>query len=185
MRMKFRIEFKKTTIPELKKKYQNISKNVDKLEEIIINDLKEIGLREIQDSLNGSNFEANEPISIIDEERSIGIKGTQALYDEYGTGTIGGLNSHPEKKSAPLELNAYNSGETIRMNERKHPIDKNDGTGGQIPPNTLYWTYKFEGKKIYTQGRPAGMHIYKAKTKIKGNMDKIIKKRVGEYLLKH
>lgn len=182
--MKFRIEFKKTTIPELKKRYEDISKNVDKLEQVIIEDLKKVGLQEISDSLSGSSFEASEPINIIDEERSIGIKGTQALYDEYGTGTIGGLNPHPEKGSAPIALNDYNSGKTIRMNKTKDSIAKNDGTGGDIPPNTLYWTYKFEGKKIYTQGRPAGMHIYKAKTKIRNQMDKIIKKRVGEWLLK-
>lgn len=183
--MKFRIVFNKTTISDLKKKYERIAKNVDELEEVIINDLKEIGLREISDSLSGSNFEASEPISIIDEDRSIGIKGTQALYDEYGTGTLGGLNPHPEKSSAPIPLNAYNSGETIRMNKKTEAVKKNDGTGGSIPPNTLYWTYKFEGRKIYTQGRPAGMHIYKAKTRIRNDMDKIIKKRVGEYLLKH
>lgn len=183
--MRFRIEFKKATIPELKKKYEYISKHTDELQEIIIKDLKEIGLREIQDSLSSSNFEASEPIGVIDEDRSIGIKGSQALYDEYGTGTVGGLNPHPEKGSAPIPLNAYNSGETIRMNKKNNSIKKNDGTGGNIPPNTLYWTYKFEGNKIYTQGRPAGMHIYKAKTKIKNQMDKIIKKRVGEYISKH
>lgn len=182
--MKFRIEFGKTTISDLRNKYDYISKNVDKLEEVIINDLKEIGLREISDSLSGSNFEASEPISIIDEDRSIGIKGTQALYDEYGTGTVGGLNPHPEKGSAPIPLDAYNSGKTIRMNKREKSVKKNDGTGGDIPPNTLYWTYKFEGRKIYTQGRPAGMHIYKAKTRIKNEMDKIIKERAGEYLSK-
>lgn len=183
--MRFRIEFKKTTIPELKKKYEYISSHVGELEEAIIKDLKEIGLREISDSLSGSNFEASEPISIIDEDRSIGIKGKQALYDEYGTGTVGGLNPHPEKGLAPIPLDAYNSGKTIRMNKREKSVKKNDGTGGDIPPNTLYWTYKFEGKKIYTQGRPAGMHIYKAKTKIRNEMDKIIEKRVGEYISKH
>lgn len=183
--MKFRIEFKKATIPEIKRKYEYISKHVDELQEIIIKDLKEIGLREIRDSLSGSSFEASEPISVIDEEKSIGIKGTQALYDEYGTGTVGSLNSHLEKESAPIPLNAYNSGETIRANKRKDAISTNDGTGGEIPPGGLYWTYKFEGKKIYTQGRPAGMHIYKAKKQIKNQMDKIIKKRVGEYISKH
>jgi len=179
--MKFRIEFKKTTISDLKKKYSYISKNVEKLEEVIINDLKEIGLKEISDSLSGSNFEASEPTTIINEDRSIGIKGTQALYDEYGTGTVGGLNPHPEKGSAPIPLNAYNSGKTIRTNTSKTSTASKNG----IPVNTLYWTYKFEGKKIYTQGRPAGMHIYKAKTKIKNDMDKIMKKRVGEYISKH
>lgn len=179
--MRFRIEFKKATIPELKKKYEYISKHTDELQEIIIKDLKEIGLREIQDSLSGSNFEASEPIGVIDEDRSIGIKGSQALYDEYGTGTVGANNPHPEKGSAPIALNEYNSGKTIRPNKSKTSNASENG----IPLNGLYWTYKFEGRKIYTQGRPAGMHIYKAKTKIKNQMDKIIKKRVGEYISKH
>ena len=178
--MKFRIEFKKTTISDLKKKYEYIANNVDKLEEVIIKDLKEIGLKEISDSLAGSNFEASEPISIIDEDRSIGIKGTQALYDEYGTGTIGKNNPHPEKDTAPIALNDYNSGKTIRVNSNNRTNASKEG----IPVKGLYWTYKFEGRKIYTQGRPAGMHIYKAKTQIRNQMDKIIKERAGEYLSK-
>lgn len=179
--MKIRIVFKKTTISELKKKYEYIANNVDKLEKNIIEDLKDIGLKEIQSSLNSSNFEASEPISIIDEEKSIGIKGTQALYDEYGTGTVGANNPHPEKDSAPIALNDYNSGSTIRPNKSNNSNASKEG----IPLNGLYWTYKFEGKKIYTQGRPAGMHIYKAKNKIKSQKDKIMKKRVGEYISKH
>lgn len=179
--MNFKIVFKKTTISELKKKYQYIAENVDKLEETIIKDLKEIGLKEIQNSLSNSNFEASEPINILEEEKAIGIQGTQTFYEEYGTGTIGENNPHPEKGSAPIPLDDYNSGKTIRVNSKNTSNASKEG----IPLNGLYWTYKFEGKKIYTQGRPAGMHIYKAKSKIKSQMDKIIKKRVGEYISKH
>ena len=179
--MKFKIAFKKTTISELKKRYQYIADNVDDLKDTIIDDFKKVGLEEIQNSLNSSNFEASEPVNAIERENAIGIQGVQALYDEYGTGTIGKNNPHPEKDSAPIQLNDYNSGKTIRPNKRSTSSASQNG----IPLNGLYWTYKFEGKKIYTQGRPAGMHIYKAKNKIKSQMDKIIKKRVGEYISKH
>lgn len=180
--MKIKISFDKTTIADVIKKYKSISEDVDKLQQEIIDDLKEVGLKEINNSLTGSSYVASEPLTVVDERRAIGIKGTQAIYDEYGTGTIGGLNPHPEK---PGFLNPYNSGETIRPNMKEYAIIKNDGLGGTIPPNTLYWTFMYEGQKIYTQGRPAGMHVYKAKKKIKDNLKDIVKKRVGEYLSKH
>ena len=179
--MKIRISFGKTSIADMIKLYKNIAENTDELKENIIDDLKRIGLKEINNSIGSSKYEASEPIAVIEEKNAIGIKGTQAVYDEYGTGTIGGLNPHPEK---PSFLNAYNSGSTIRPNEKGKAIRKNDGLGGMIPPNTLYWTFHYKDKKIYTQGRPAGMHVYKAKKQIKENLEDIVKKRVGEYLSK-
>ena len=47
-----------------------------------------------------------------------------------------------------------------------------------------YWTYKHNGKKTYTQGRPAGKHVYKASQRIRKEAKKIIEKRVGEVLSK-
>lgn len=179
--MKIKISFGRT-LNDVIKRYKNIAENTDELQQSIIDGLKEVGLKEINSSLGTSNYVSSEPIIVIDEKKAIGIKGTQAIYDEYGTGTIGGLNPHPEK---PSSLNPYNSGGTIRQNEKGFAISKNDGLGGTIPPNTLYWTFKHEGQKIYTQGRPAGMHVYKAKRKIKDNLKDIVKERVGEYLSKH
>lgn len=179
--MKINLSFSKYSIADIIKRYNNISDNIEELQQNIIDDLKEIGLKEIKSSISGSSYISSEPISVVDEKKAIGIRGAQAIYDEYGTGTMGALTPHPEK---PSSLNAYNSGATIRANSRDYAISKNDGLGGSIPPNTLYWTFYMNGRKIYTQGRPAGMHVYKAKKEIKNNLQNIIKKRVGEYLSK-
>lgn len=179
--MKIKISFAKTSIKDMIKKYKSISENVEELQQNIIDDLKEIGLKEIRNSLSSSSYTASEPVSVVEKKKAIGIQGVQAIYDEYGTGTIGGLNPHPKK---PSSLKPYNSGSTIRNNWKNEAILKNDGMGGTIPPNTLYWTFKFNGQKIYTQGRPAGMHVYKAKKEVKSNLQNIVKKRVGEYLSK-
>lgn len=179
--MRISISFGKTSIKDVIKKYKGISENIDELADTIIEDLKKVGLKEISSSLGNSQYITSEPLSIVDEKRAIGIRGAQAIYDEYGTGTMGAMNPHPEK---PSGLNAYNSGATIRMNTKGRSVKKNDGLGGSIAPNTLYWTFRLNGEKIYTQGRPAGMHVFKAKKEIRENMQSIIKKRVGEYLSK-
>lgn len=180
--MRVSLSFSKKSINDIIKKYEHIANHVDELNESIVNDFKEIGLREINNSISGSSYTPSEPLQIIDEKNAIGIKGTQALYDEYGTGTIGLNNPHPEK---PSGLNAYNSGATIRPNKKSGSIKTNDGMNGIVPIGGLYWTFKFNGQKIYTQGRPAGMHVYKAKNKIRDNLKNIVRKRVGEYLSKH
>ena len=179
--MRVSVSFSKKSINDIIKKYEYIANHVDELNESIVDDFKEIGLREINSSISGSNYIPSEPLKIINEKNAIGIKGTQAIYDEYGTGTIGLNNPHPEK---PSSLNAYNSGATIRPNKKKGSIKTNDGMNETVPIGGLYWTFKYNGQKIYTQGRPAGMHVYKAKNKIKDNLKSIVKKRVGEYLSK-
>lgn len=179
--MKIKISFGKTTISDIIKRYKNIGENIDELEQSIIDEMKDIGLKEIKSSIGSSAYKVAEPLALVEEKKAIGIRGSQAIYEEYGTGTIGALNPHPEK---PGGLNDYNSGKTIRTNQKGYSINKNDGLGGSIPPNTLYWTYYLNGEKIYTQGRPAGTHVYKAKRKIKDNLNDIVKKRVGEYLSK-
>lgn len=179
--MKISLSFSKTSIKNIIKKYKSIAENIDELEDSIIGDLKEVGLKEINNSIGNSQYVPSEPVTIIDEKAAIGIKGTQAIYDEYGTGTVGMNNPHPEK---PNSLNPYNSGKTIRENKKKASIKTNDGTNGIVPIGGLYWTFNFKGEKIYTQGRPAGMHVYKAKNKIKDDLKNIVKRRVGEYLSK-
>lgn len=179
--MKISISFGKTSINDIIKKYKNIGKNIDELKEVIIQDMKDVGLREINSSIGSSEYKTAEPLMVVEEKTAIGIRGSQAIYDEYGTGTIGANNPHPEKLSS---LNDYNSGSTIRPNKRGYNIDANDGSGKTIPQGGLYWTYRLNGEKIYTQGRPAGMHVYKAKRKIRNDLNDIVKKRVGEYLSK-
>lgn len=149
----------------------------------IISDLKAEGLSQISRSLSSSNYIASEPSELYaktyqDGSAAIGISGTQAIYDEYGTGTIGERNPHAEKGISGLK--PYNSGDTIRPNKR----DTSNATAQGIPVGEKYWTYKLNGKKIYTQGRPAGMHVYKAKMRIKRYIKRITQKRVKEWLSK-
>ena len=180
-----KINLSQKSIKEAIKKLKSFKENSKTLEDKILEDIAKEGLEEINSSLANSNFEFSERVtafSRVENRRvEIGIQGNQAIYEEYGTGTVGGLHPHPKKDSS---LNPYNSGETIRMNLKKTSIPKNDGSNGVIPPNTLYWTYKYNGEKIYTQGRPAGAHVYKASQRIKKDIHKIIEKRLGEELSK-
>ena len=148
----------------------------------ILDELTKQAENEISGSLSSSNYEDAEPLSVINEgkrkKRIVGIRGSQAIYDEFGTGTVGANNPHPEKSN--YNLNDYNSGKTIRPNSRKDTEASKQG----IPLNGLYWTYKFNGEKIYTQGRPAGMHVYKGHNKVKNIMKKIINDKVRDELSK-
>lgn len=155
----------------------------------IINDLKEIGVNQISKTLGTNVYEPNEPTNLVNEtigenKAKIGIKGRQALYDEFGTGTRGAEGTHHPLKSE-MGMNPYNyhikpTG-TIRWNGNS--ADSKASQQG-IPPNTYYWTYKYNGEKIYTYGRPAGLHVYTASKTIKNKMKQITKKRITEWLSK-
>lgn len=154
-----------------------------KVRKQIVSDLKREGMNEIGKSMAASNYDSEERTKTIitnpnDGNGIIGITGSQALYDEFGTGTIGEQNPHENKGS--FNLNPYNSGKTIRQNKSSN----SNATNAGIPVNGLYWTYKYQGTKIYTQGRPAGMHVYKASKKIKHKMKAITEKRIKEWLSK-
>lgn len=176
----------KSNIKDVINHYKNMfnTNSIEKLQKNIIDDFKKEGLQEINNSVGSTNYEDTEPLNIVDRDNAIGIEGTQAIYDEYGTGTVGEHNPHPEKDQASIPLNDYNSGKTIRPNSgiNEAGIGLTEASKQGIPLNGLYWTYKIGSKKIYTQGRPAGMHVYKAKVRIKKKMKEIIKKRVGELL---
>lgn len=179
--IKMQINLSQKNIKAAIKKLQELKENLQPLNDKILQDIENQGLEEINSSLSNSNFEFNQPVKSfsrrVENKIEIGIQGNQAIYEEYGTGTIGGLNPHPQKDSS---LNPYNSGETIRMNESIKSAATREG----VPIGGLYWTYKYNGQKIYTQGRPAGAHVYKASQKIKRNIKEIISRRVGEELSK-
>lgn len=170
------------------KNLRAFKKNIKVAETEILDELSNEAESTIQGSVSSSNYEDCEPITVIKEgkgkKRRVGISGTQAIYDEFGTGTVGQHNPHPEKGN--YDLNDYNSGETIRANTGINITGDNvtEATKQGIPLNGLYWTYKYNGKKIYTQGRPAGMHVYKGHNKVKQVMKKLIDDKVGEVLSK-
>ena len=73
-------------------------------------------------------------------------RGSQVLYDEFGTGDRGLMNPHPDK--GKYSLNDYNSGSHIKLDK--------DGS--------FYWTYYStkDGKYTSSHGVPAGMFMYKS-----------------------
>ena len=171
------------SIKEVIKQLKQFEKEFDKIEEEIINQLADLGLEEIQKNYNDTPYkDGNEDISFFktgtNKSKSIGVVGSQVLYNEFGTGTEGASNPHPQK--GEYGLNAYNSGETIRTNKDSNT----NATQNGIPVGGLYWTYNSNGKKIYTQGIPAGKQVYNAAKKMQKEKKKIIKKVVGDALSK-
>lgn len=118
----------------------------------------------LQQSIVGDGYEPTTPYSIVDGNKAeAGMRGSQSVYDEFGTGIIG--KSQPHKKS-PTEFNL-----------------RDYNTGPKINKVTNYWWYYKDGFKK-TQGIPAGMQVYKASNELQKQKIKIIKKKVGEVISK-
>lgn len=177
-----KVDITKGELKDLIKNLKKFGKDADKVRKSIEEELKKEAKSKIQDSLSGSAYQAENPTSYFETEDKIGITGTQAVYDEYGTGTLGANSPHPEKAEG---LKGYNTGPTIRTNagfNESGAITTASKKG--IPLNGMYWTYYNNGEKIYTQGRPAGMHVYKGQKAIRSKFKKVSEKKVGEWLSK-
>lgn len=106
-----------------------------------------------------------------------GVRGSQVLYNEFGTGTEGERNPHPIKNE--FKLNDYNSGSTIR------PASATISQQTGIKEGELYWTYKDKnGDIVYTQGIPAGKEVYNASTELEKDKKEVIKDKVGGIISK-
>lgn len=93
----------------------------------------------------------------------VGITGHQVIYDEFGTGTNGELNPHPDKNKYPL--NDYNSGKTIKTDKRGFD----------------YWVW--HGHPTY--GIPAGMFMYNSFMNVADEeANRIIAKEVRDTITK-
>lgn len=94
----------------------------------------------------------------------IALRGEGAVYEEFGTGDEGQNDPHPMKNN--FNLNPYNSGPTIRMDE----FDRH------------YWIYTPMANKPYfdengiTHGIPSGKAMYNTSKHIRSIKDDIIKK---------
>lgn len=164
-------------------KLNNLQKDLDGASEQIVEELANLGLSEIQKNYSNTPFkDGNDDVNFFqtgtNKKKKIGVTGSQVLYNEFGTGTEGEQSPHPEK--GEYGLNAYNSGKTIRENNKEDSIATMQG----IPKNGLYWTYYVGNEKIYTQGIPAGKQVYNAKNEIQKSKNKIIEKVVGDALSK-
>lgn len=166
---------------ELDELTRNLDKWADELKKAsisIVKDLSEYGLQKMQEIYveAQSKYEDTTPMDFsitgTETEKTVSMSGPQALYDEFGTGTIGAENPHPAKNE--FGLNPYNSGPTIRV--------ATENTKG-INPGELYWTYKDESGVVhYTQGIPAQKEGYDSLKATIKKAPSIIKKRMEETL---
>lgn len=160
-------------IKDVKEKLLQLQQNLDNASMEIRNDLSNLAEKQIKSNYAASPYtDGNDDTTIFKKEIKkrtiVGVKGSQVLYREFGTGTEGLNAPHPMKND--FSLNGYNTGSKIKVNSK---------TGD------LFWIYKDEtGKKVYTQGIPAGKEVYNAAVILKGAKYTIIKKRVSEALSK-
>lgn len=170
----------KNMINKLRKLKSGINKIADEVGKEIAEYAKDQIEKNYQSSqLQEGNEDRKTEISKDGTMYIVKTTGSQILYTEFGTGTKGASHPHPEKGS--FALNDYNSGETIRPNSNK---DTNASAAG-IPVGGLYWTYKDKnGDKVYTQGIPAGMQIYRAELSTRRKAKSIAKRKVADVLSK-
>lgn len=160
-------------IRDVKSKFDDNSQN-----KIILQLAEEIK-KEIDNNISSTKFEDGTHdlgsfLAIKGNTITVGMKGSQAVYDEFGTGTEGEVNQHPLKSE--MGLNPYNSGSTIRK-ANKYISDLT-----AIPPGEKYWTFEKGGNIYYTTGIPAGRQVYNAYRKVRKNQKSIIKKALEKIL---
>jgi hypothetical protein len=149
---------------ELDKFLENVTGNLDKAAEKVIEELSDLSLSEIQNNYSKSEFEPGEAMDFVkvgsSNDKTVKMMGPQAIYSEFGTGTRGAMHPHPIK--GQFTLNDYNTGPTIRVLTPKAKKAAGEKAKG-IAVGSLYWTYKdAEGNVQYTTGIPAQMQVYKA-----------------------
>lgn len=179
-----KVDLSTQSINSLIQKLENFKKQMKEADTKIVKELSDLGLNEIQKNYSETIYkDGNDDIGFFTSGNgknrvTIGVVGSQVLYNEFGTGTEGENNSHPKK--GEYGLNAYNSGGTIRKNNNA----ESSATRLGIPVGELYWTYKEGNVKKYTQGIPAGKQVYLAAKKMQKEKNKIVKKVVGDALSK-
>lgn len=184
----FKISLTKQGINDAIKELEEYQKTMKLASERIQRDLINIGADEISKNISNDAYSSDSKLNVVKrlkKPKSVGMSGDQAIYDEFGTGTLGKNNPHEDKDgliAKDFTMNEYDSGATIRENIGFTSKGKITGaTRNGIPLNARYWTYKDKsGKIIYTQGRPAGMQVYHASKVIRQQLNEVIKKRLEE-----
>lgn len=180
---KIKINLSSQDIDGLINRLKVFQKEINETDEKIVEELSDFGLKEIEQNYANTTYkDGNEDINFFvigtKQNKKIGVSGTQVLYNEFGTGTEGENSPHPQK--GEFGLNPYNSGKTIRRNNK----DTSNATQLGIPVGELYWTYMDGNIKKYTQGIPAGKQVYMAAKAIEKQKNEIVKKVVGDALSK-
>lgn len=169
-------------LDELLKKIKNLKKELSEADERIVKKLSDYTEQEIENNLSNTEFkDGNNDVHVFKEidnkKAKIGMRGSQVLYDEFGTGTQGEQSPHPIKEN--FGLAGYNTGRKIR----RASVKVNERTG--IPIGSKYWTYKNKaGETIYTTGIPAGKQVFNAAQSLKNKKMEIVKQEVSDVLSK-
>lgn len=179
--VKINIELSPGSVKEAIEKLNNLKKALVAIETELPKELAEQTKNKVQQFYT-SSVQAEEMPSIGVKENgkscTVYITGKNVTYEEFGTGDVGSKSPHPRK--GEYGLKPYNSGRTIRSTDKLSP----DYQSEKGLSNGLYWTYKKNGQKIYTQGIPAGKFMYNASTWLKSNYKKIAKEKVDDALSK-
>lgn len=172
-------------LENLARQMDNWADMMDKASKKIVKDLADYGLEKMQEIYAEAQSKYEDTTAMdfsitgTETEKTVSMSGPQALYDEFGTGTIGAENPHPIKSE--FGLNEYNSGPTIR--EAKEDI-VNPKTGETtVSAGSLYWVYRDEsGKPHFTQGVPAQKEGYESLKATIKKAPEIVKKIMEETL---
>lgn len=179
---KIEVPFSVNGLIELKNKIANLDNSLTNIGNNITKDIADLAQKEIAQNYSASPYtDGNDDCQHFKEKTEngykVGVKGSQVLYREFGTGTEGLNSPHPIKGN--FNLKGYNTGRTIR----KANVYTSATTGMLL--GEKYWTYRDKsGQKVYTQGIPAGKEVFNASRTIRNKMNSIIKKRVSEGLSK-
>lgn len=177
-----KVPLSSTEINNLIKKVEQLKKDLSKVDEEIVSKMSDFALKEIETNISSTPYtDGNEDTTVFEEDiengKKVGMKGSQVLYNEFGTGTEGERSPHPLKGN--YSLKGYNTGRRIR----KASVHVNEITG--IPIGVKYWVYKDKnGNKVFTTGIPAGLQVYNAAQSLRRKKEEIVKKEVSDALSK-
>lgn len=173
------------SINELINKLKVFNDTLEDLDNDIVNELCEIGQSKIKEHYANTKYkDGNNKYTI--EKQVVGNKGkvfargTQVLYNEFGTGEEGLASPHPLKGNFS-GLKPYNSGRRIRLNKDEF----SNATMNGIGVNEKFWTYKNDmGFIVYTQGIPAGLQVYNTYLYLDKHKGEIVEKVIGDAIRK-
>lgn len=187
---------KKIIFPEDLKTLENeIEKMKEKTKiaaQKITEELANYGVKEMQNIYESFGYLSfgNEPNTFYVDDiegggKKVVMEGPQAIYEEFGTGTLGQQSPYPIN---PKEygMDGYNShvipNGTIRK-ARKRDVKEALKQGTEIPEGGLFWTYKNNlGATIYTQGTPAQKEGYDSMNKTWDKSKEVIQRITKEVI---
>lgn len=177
MQKNFRTSLSEEDLEKWMKQLKNWDKLMDIAARAIVDDLANFGLKKMKNIYNNNNFTTSAPMDFsitgTEYEKTVAMSGEQALYEEFGTGTMGEENPHPLK--GDFNLNPYNSGKTIR------PVSNKLAKETPFKEGELYWTYHDStGQKVYTQGIPAHKEVYDSLQATIKKAPSVVKKRTEQ-----